>query len=303
MRNVSRMFYKLRGDTGLYNRYGCSILMVFCSLLRYYQQNIHAVDQATIDQLVYVIRLITNPSAFQKFGEVLGVEVGGAGQSKDKEAQGQLPTTIEKSPDDTIIFRQLKPKTNSYELDFEDEELTQNVAATTNSSTELISRLRTLVQLTGYFDPIYAETFVTVRNYDVFFDILLINNSSINLLNVQVEFFSNSEILVLEKAAVVNLKPGQSTTGRCHIKFAKSEFGSIFGSINYDNHAGIEQAYLVTQEIRIDFLQFIEPVQISMSEFRRLWKVREHEQTLNRETTNTYMSGQLRNVADVIRQH
>jgi coatomer subunit beta len=108
-----------------------------------------------------------------------------------------IPTSIEKNPDDTIIFRQLKPKTNLYELDFEDEELTQTAGTSVNSSTELISRLRTLVQLTGYFDPIYAETFVTVRNYDVFFDILLINNSNINLLNVQVEFFSNSEILVL----------------------------------------------------------------------------------------------------------
>jgi hypothetical protein len=69
------MFYKLREDTGLYNRYGCSILMVFCSLLRYYQQNIHEVDQATIDQLVYVIRLVTNPAGFQRFGEFLKVEV------------------------------------------------------------------------------------------------------------------------------------------------------------------------------------------------------------------------------------
>lgn len=188
------MFYKLRGDMNLYNRYGCSILMIFCSLLRYYQQNIHEVDQATIDQLMYIIRLVTNPSGFQKFGEQLNVEIGA---TKHAEKQSHQPTSIEKNPDDFIIFRQLKAKTNVYELDFEDEELAQTEAVSTNSSTELISRLRTLVQLTGYFDPIYAETFVTVRNYDVFFDVLLINNSKVNLLNVQVEFFSNSEIFVL----------------------------------------------------------------------------------------------------------
>lgn len=76
----------------------------------------------------------------------------------------------------------------------------------------------------------------------------------------------------------------------------KPEFGSIFGSINYDNHAGIEQAYLVTQEIKIDFLQFIEPVSISMPEFRRLWKVREYEGSIEKDTGNT-------NITDVIRQH
>lgn len=67
------------------------------------------------------------------------------------------------------------------------------------------------------------------------------------MLNVQVEFSSNSDVLVLEKAANLNLKPGQSATARAHIKFTKSEFGSVFGNINYDNQAGIEQAYLVTE--------------------------------------------------------
>jgi coatomer subunit beta len=141
--------------------------------------------------------------------------------------------------------------------------------------------LKTLVQLTGYFDPIYAETFVTVKNYDVFFDILLINNSTINLLNVQVEFSCKSEILVLEKAATVNIRPGQSITIRSHIKFVKPEFGSIFGSINYDNQAGTEQ------EIKIDFLQFIYPVHIGMPEFRILWKDKSCEKHLNKETNNT----------------
>lgn len=110
----------------------------------------------------------------------------------------------------------------------------------------MISKLKTLVQLTGYFDPIYAETFVTVKNYDVFFEILLINIGTVNLLNVQIEFTSKTEISVLEKAETCNIKPGESVTVRSHIKFSNSEFGSLFGSINYDNQAGIEQAYLVT---------------------------------------------------------
>ena len=75
---------------------------------------------------------------------------------------------------------------------------------------------------------------------------------------------------------------------RCHIKFANSEFGSLFGSINYDNQAGIEQAYLVTEEIKIDFLQFITPVLIPMATFRDLWKEAPHEQSLTKETSSTY---------------
>lgn len=40
-----------------------------------------------------------------------------------------------------------------------------------------------------------------------------------------------------------------------------------------------------------------------MPEFRRLWKSREHEQTLTRESTNTYIFSYSSNVTDVIRQH
>lgn len=64
-----------------------------------------------------------------------------------------------------------------------------------------------MVQLTGYFDPLYAESFVTVNKYDILFEILLINNTKNNLLNVQIEFSSTSEIIVLEKAQSINLRP------------------------------------------------------------------------------------------------
>lgn len=42
-----------------------------------------------------------------------------------------------------------------------------------------------MVQLTGYFDPLYAESFITINKYDILFQILLINNTKYNLLNVQ----------------------------------------------------------------------------------------------------------------------
>jgi hypothetical protein len=73
VRNVSKMFYKLRNDPGLYNKYGCSILMIFCSLLRFYQQNIYQIDQASIDQISYMIKLITNPKHFEENSTLLKV--------------------------------------------------------------------------------------------------------------------------------------------------------------------------------------------------------------------------------------
>ncbi len=107
-----------------------------------------------------------------------------------------------------------------------------------------------------------------VSKYDIFFEILLINNSKSNLLNIQVEFSSNVEILVLEKAQSVNLRPSEAVFLRTHLRFSNSEFGSIYGFINYDNQAGLEQPYLITEAINIDYMEFIEPAEITEANFK-----------------------------------
>jgi coatomer subunit beta len=60
--------------------------------------------------------------------------------------------------------------------------------------------------------------------------------------------------------------------------------GLIYGSINYENIAGIEQAYLITKEINIDLIDFIVPASIAILQFRRLWAKYEWE---NRVGINT----------------
>ena len=70
-----------------------------------------------------------------------------------------------------------------------------------------MSKLKSLVQLTGRFDPIYAEAFITVNKYDIFFDISLTNCTKINLSNVQIEFASTAKTMVLERALTVHLRP------------------------------------------------------------------------------------------------
>jgi hypothetical protein len=47
--------------------------MIFCSLLRFYQQNIYQIDQASIDQISYMIKLITNPKHFEENSTLLKV--------------------------------------------------------------------------------------------------------------------------------------------------------------------------------------------------------------------------------------
>ena len=85
----------------------------------------------------------------------------------------------------------------------------------------------------------YVEAFITVNKLDIFFEILVINNTKNNLLNIQIEFSSPSSIMVLEKAQSINLRSKESIMLRSQIRFSGSEFSVIYGYINYDNHAGL----------------------------------------------------------------
>jgi len=44
---------------------------------------------------------------------------------------------------------------------------------------------------------------------------------------------------------------------RSQLRFTDSEFGIIYGYINYDNQAGLEQPYIITEEVNIDYMQFV----------------------------------------------
>lgn len=97
------------------------------------------------------------------------------------------------------------------------------------------------------------------------------------MLNIQIEFSSSVEVLILEKAQSVNLRPNESVLLRTQLRFSESEFGVIYGFISYDNQAGLEQPYLITEEISIDYMQFVEPAELSETNFKLEWQKAEHE--------------------------
>jgi len=52
-----------------------------------------------------------------------------------------------------------------------------------------------VTQLTGFSDPVYAETYVNVNQYDIVLDILIVNQTSDTLQNLTVELATLGECL------------------------------------------------------------------------------------------------------------
>ena len=53
--------------------------------------------------------------------------------------------------------------------------------------------------ITGYSDPVYAEATVTVHDYDIVLDILIINRTSSTLTNLTVDLATMGDLKLVER--------------------------------------------------------------------------------------------------------
>jgi len=269
--------------------------------LKFYNINEARTDSELINKLMLGIKYLTNPRLFaEKKISWLEKETDKPNTQKAKQklvinklessaAINNQEAFVAKQPDDLIVFRQLKGKSSLNDIDLSDEEINEASNPTTMQDQpveEFTAKLKKIIQLTGYSDPIYAEAIVDIHKYDVSFDILLINRTNKALQNVCVEFSTQGDLRVVEKPQQITLAPNQSASIKTAIKLVSSEAGLIFASINFENAAGISQSYMITNEIQIDITDYIYPAESNIEEFRQLWSKYEWE---NKVIVNTHI--------------
>ena len=127
-RSIAKLLYKIRkGDN--FNLYACPILMILCSLLRNYQNNLCFVDQAVIDQMTVIIRKIVNPDVFvQAEDPLFSTNDAPLLNFTFNEKKTEM---IEKNPDDLIHFRLLRKGEDISDFDFDEEEVNDILEETT----------------------------------------------------------------------------------------------------------------------------------------------------------------------------
>jgi coatomer subunit beta len=147
--------------------------------------------------------------------------------------------------------------------------------------------LAKIVQLTGFSDAIYAEAYVTVHQYDISLDVLLINQTPQTLQNLTLELSTLGDLKLCEKPTSVTLGPHAFNSLRATIKVSSTESAVIFGSLTYDGPATNFNC-VILKEICIDVMDYIKPMQITESEFRTMWSEFEWENKVNVNTNMTY---------------
>jgi coatomer subunit beta len=104
------------------------------------------------------------------------------------------------NPDDLIQFRQLRSQAvqGGIEVDLMDADDISRAIGIDGSGQDS-AKLRHVYQLTGYSDPVYAEASVTVHDYDIILEMLIINRTPNTLTNLTVELATMGDLKIVER--------------------------------------------------------------------------------------------------------
>ncbi|XP_072942042.1 coatomer subunit beta [Epargyreus clarus] len=163
--------------------------------------------------------------------------------------------------------------------------LSKALQGRSTTASEERGKLSKVTQLTGFSDPVYAEAIVSVNQYDIVLDVLVVNQTDDTLQNCTVELATLGELRLVERPAGVVLAPRDYASIRAHVKVASTENGIIFGNIVYEvTGASMDRGVVVLNDIHIDIVDYIQPAVCSDADFRQMWAEFEWE---NKVSVNT----------------
>lgn len=195
-----------------------------------------------------------------------------------KEASEKAKTAVQ--VDDAIPIRQLTKKSADVGSDEIELDLVKATGGET-ASEDISSKLNRVVQLTGFSDPVYAEAYVTVHQFDIVLDVLLVNQTLDTLRNLTVEFATLGDLKVVERPTTQNVGPHDFLNVQATIKVSSTDTGVIFGNIVYDGAHSTDTRIVILNDIKADIMDYIQPAQCTEAQFRSMWTEFEWENKIN----------------------
>jgi coatomer subunit beta len=258
-------------------------LLTMVSIVRVGESNIveKKIDEDSAERILSCIKLLTDEtdaklielSFLDDTKDAYSTQIKAAETKKAQEVAKDFHDNAEQV-DDSIVFRQFNKNGKSGKSNVDDIAL----AAGSNIKKEnLSSRLNKIVQLTGFSDPIYAEAYVKVHQYDVVLEVLLVNQTTTTLRNLSVEFATLGDLKVVDKAATANIGPHGFFKIQTTIKVSSADTGVLFGNIVYDGQHSDESTIVILNDVHIDIMDYIKPATCSESQFRKMWNEFEWE--------------------------
>jgi len=274
------------------------VLLILSNIIRLGQSKLppNPIDPDSYERIILCIKVLSEPDPYIK--NILVEQCHSSFARLLVEQQKKKPTETKKKEvdvqaDDLIKVRLLRSKRTFGMEDIEDYDDTDLIKATgqEESKEDPSRKLSRVYQLTGFSDPIYAEAYVNVHQYDIVLDTLVINQTSETLQNVCLELATLGDLKLVERPQNLTIAPHDKKQIKANIKVSSTETGIIFGNIVYDI-AGVSSSdknCVILNDIHIDIMDYISPASCTEIKFRTMWAEFEWE---NKVAVNT-------NIADV----
>eukprot|EP01062_Namystynia_karyoxenos_P074062 TRINITY_DN70889_c0_g1_i1.p1 TRINITY_DN70889_c0_g1~~TRINITY_DN70889_c0_g1_i1.p1 ORF type:complete len:1005 (+),score=494.47 TRINITY_DN70889_c0_g1_i1:121-3015(+) len=134
------------------------------------------------------------------------------------------------------------------------------------------TKIGTILQLTGFSDPVYAEATVVVHQFDVLLEMLIVNQTKETLQSLTVELATVGDLKLCERPQTFTVPPGEEVKINANLKVSSTETGIIFGNIVYDVAGAVnDRNVVVMNDIHIDIFDYVHPSACTPTEFRAMW--------------------------------
>jgi coatomer subunit beta len=274
---LTKLVERLRAqgaDPAVTNQLISRSMLLMCGIIRLGHSSVspHGIDHDSLERISLCIRVLSEPS-----DELANVWLAQCQESfHHKLVVADQPARSKDLPTDTVTIRQAdellsirllaQPGAIPDDVQAEDDSVWLGAKAATE---EFSARLNRITQLTGFSDPVYAEAVVTVHEYDVVLDMMLINQTDATMQNLTLELSTVGDLKLCERPGVISLPAHASHTIKANIKVSSTETGIIFGNIVWDDKG--EQSSVILNDIHMDIMDYIKPATCSELAFRSMW--------------------------------
>ncbi|KAM3074191.1 coatomer subunit beta [Clarireedia jacksonii] len=280
---------EISSDAARTNALRAEAMLIMISIIRVGQsQFVKApIDEDSVDRIMSCVRSLAEFTQYKDLETIFLDDTRKAFramvQAEDKKRAAKEAVEKAKAAvqvDDVVSIRQLAKKNTMAGAD--EMELDLEMATGGGSSVEdLSSKLSRVVQLTGFSDPVYAEAYVTVHQFDIVLDVLLVNQTTETLQNLSVEFATLGDLKVVERPTTQNLGPHDFQNVQATIKVSSTDTGVIFGNVVYDGASSTESNVVILNDVHVDIMDYIQPAVCTETQFRTMWTEFEWENKVN----------------------
>lgn len=265
-------------------------MLIMISIIRVGQsQFVKApIDEDSVDRIMSCVRSLAEFTAHKELESVYLDDTRKAFRAmvQVEEKKRAAKEAVEKAKsavqvDDVVSIRQLGKKNAGDGSDEIEVDLERATGGDSTAAEDLSSKLSRVVQLTGFSDPVYAEAYVKVHQFDIVLDVLLVNQTTETLQNLSVEFATLGDLKVVERPTTQNLGPHDFHNVQCTIKVSSTDTGVIFGNVVYDGAHSTDTNVVILNDLHVDIMDYIQPATCSETQFRTMWTEFEWENKVN----------------------